>query len=121
MNPKKKNPHSKELVMLPLGGTGEIGMNCYCYGVGTADDREWLMVDLGVKFGEESDPGIDVVLPDVSFIAKNRKRLAGLVLTHGHEDHIGSVPWLWPQLKCPHLLHPLCRSPVEQEAQGTRA
>ncbi|MEP7173109.1 MAG: ribonuclease J, partial [Aestuariivirga sp.] len=101
MNAKKKSPHAKDLVLLPLGGTGEIGMNCYCYGVGAADDREWLMVDLGVKFGEESDPGIDVVLPDVSFIAKNRKKLAGLVLTHGHEDHIGSVPWLWPQLKCP--------------------
>ena len=54
-----------------------------------------------MKFGEDADPGIDVVLPDVSFIAKNRKKLAGLVLTHGHEDHIGAVPWLWPQLKCP--------------------
>ena len=101
MNPKKKYPPAKDLVMLPLGGTGEIGMNCYCYGTGSNDDREWLMVDLGVKFGEDSDPGIDVVLPDVSFIAKNRKRLSGLVLTHGHEDHIGAVPWLWPQLKCP--------------------
>src|SRR5436190_2496247 len=101
MNAKKKSPHSKDLVLLPLGGTGEIGMNCYCYGAGSNDDREWLMVDLGVKFGEDSDPGVDVVLPDVSFIAKNRKKLAGLVLTHGHEDHIGAVPWLWPQLKCP--------------------
>ena len=77
MNVKKKNPHARDLVLLPLGGTGEIGMNCYCYGAGSNDDREWLMVDLGVKFGEESDPGIDVVLPDVSFIAKNRKKLAG--------------------------------------------
>ena len=101
MNAKKKTVHTKDLVMLPLGGTGEIGMNCYCYGAGSGDDREWLMVDLGVKFGEDSEPGIDVVLPDVSFIAKNRKKLAGLVLTHGHEDHIGGVPWLWPQLKCP--------------------
>ena len=101
MNAKKKSPHANDLVMLPLGGTGEIGMNCYCYGTGSGDDREWLMVDLGVKFGEDSEPGIDVVLPDVSYIAKNRKKLAGLVLTHGHEDHIGGVPWLWPQLKCP--------------------
>ena len=100
MNAKKK-PHAKDLVLLPLGGTGEIGMNCYCYGAGSNDDREWLMVDLGVKFGEDSDPGIDVVLPDISFIAKNRKKLSGLVLTHGHEDHIGAVPWLWRQLKCP--------------------
>ena len=101
MNAKKKLSHDKNLVMLPLGGTGEIGMNCYCYGAGSDDDRVWLMVDLGVKFGDDADPGIDVILPDVSFIAKNRKKLAGLVLTHAHEDHIGSVPWLWPQLKCP--------------------
>ena len=101
MNAKKKTAHDKNLVMLPLGGTGEIGMNCYCYGAGSEDDREWLMVDLGVKFGEDAEPGIDVVLPDVSFIAKNRKKLSGLVLTHAHEDHIGGVPWLWPQLKCP--------------------
>lgn len=101
MTSKKKFDHSNDLVLLPLGGTGEIGMNCYCYGLGPAEKREWLMVDLGVKFGEDSDPGIDLVLPDVSFIAKNRKRLAGLVLTHAHEDHIGAVPWLWPQLRCP--------------------
>ncbi len=101
MNAKKKLSHDKNLVMLPLGGTGEIGMNCYCYGAGSDDDREWLMVDLGVKFGDDADPGIDVILPDVSFISKNRKKLAGLVLTHAHEDHIGSVTWLWPQLKCP--------------------
>ncbi|MBC8038778.1 MAG: ribonuclease J [Rhizobiales bacterium] len=87
--------------MLPLGGTGEIGMNCYCYGVGPAEDRQWLMVDLGVKFGEDSEPGIDVVLPDVSFIASDRRNLVGLVLTHAHEDHLGAVAWLWPQLQCP--------------------
>ena len=62
-------------MLLPLGGTGEIGMNCYCYGIGAADDREWLMVDLGVKFGEATEPGIDLVLPDVSFIAKNRNAI----------------------------------------------
>jgi ribonuclease J len=101
MNAKKKSDHDKSLVMLPLGGTGEIGMNCYCYGAGPDDHREWLMVDLGVKFGGDAEPGIDVILPDVHFIAKNRKKLAGLVLTHAHEDHIGGVPWLWPQLKCP--------------------
>jgi ribonuclease J len=101
MNAKKKPGLNKTLVMLPLGGTGEIGMNCYCYGAGPDDHREWLMVDLGVKFGGDAEPGIDVILPDVHFIAKNRKKLAGLVLTHAHEDHIGGVPWLWPQLKCP--------------------
>jgi ribonuclease J len=100
MNARKKST-AANFVMVPLGGTGEIGMNCYCYGSGPEDEREWLMVDLGVKFGGDSEPGIDVILPDVNFIAKNRKKLAGLVLTHAHEDHIGGVPWLWPQLKCP--------------------
>jgi ribonuclease J len=97
----KKSINRDGLVLLPLGGTGEIGMNAYAYGEGPARDREWLLVDLGVKFGEDSDPGIDVVLPDVSHLSLNRKRLAGLVLTHAHEDHIGAVAWLWPQLECP--------------------
>jgi ribonuclease J len=99
MNAKRKSAN-RELVMLPLGGTGEIGMNCYCYGTGTERDREWLMVDLGVKFGGEKEPGIDVILPDVGFITSNKNDLAGLVITHAHEDHIGAVPWLWPQLRC---------------------
>lgn len=101
MSAKKKFDHSNDFVLLPLGGVGEIGMNCYCYGTGPADDRDWLMVDLGVKFGEESEPGIDIVLPELGYIIAERKRLAGLVLTHAHEDHLGAVAWLWPQLRCP--------------------
>ncbi len=101
MNAKRKFDHGNDLVFLPLGGTGEIGMNCYCYGAGPADDRQWLMVDLGVKFGEESDPGIDVVLPDIGFMASEKASLHGIVLTHAHEDHLGAVAWLWPQLGCP--------------------
>lgn len=101
MNAKKKFDHSNDLVLLPLGGVGEIGMNCYCYGVGPADDREWLMVDLGVKFGDETEPGIDIVLPELGYIIGERRRLSGLVLTHAHEDHLGAVAWLWPQLNCP--------------------
>ncbi|TMJ36452.1 MAG: hypothetical protein E6G87_10210 [Alphaproteobacteria bacterium] len=61
MNAKKKFDHSNDLVLLPLGGVGEIGMNCYCYGIGPVESREWLMVDLGVKFGDETEPGIDIV------------------------------------------------------------
>lgn len=101
MNARRRAQLPSELVFLPLGGTGEIGMNCYVYGSGSADDRHWLMVDLGVKFGEETDPGIDVVLPDVGFISAEKSRLHGLVLTHAHEDHLGAVAWLWPQLECP--------------------
>jgi ribonuclease J len=101
MNAKKKFDHSNDLVLLPLGGVGEIGMNCYCYGIGPADDREWLMVDLGVKFGDETEPGIDIVLPELGYIIGERRRLSGLVLTHAHEDHLGAIAWLWPQLNCP--------------------
>jgi ribonuclease J len=100
MNAKRKSSTTEELVLLPLGGTGEIGMNCYAYGLGSERHRQWLLVDLGVKFGGDKEPGIDVVLPDISFISKNKKNLAGLVITHAHEDHIGAVPWLWPQLEC---------------------
>src|SRR5215470_16277670 len=91
-----------ELVFLPLGGASEIGMNCYLYGLGEADARRWLMIDLGITFPEgENDPGIDVILPDLRFIEEERASLAGLVLTHAHEDHIGAVAELWPRLKVP--------------------
>ncbi len=98
--------NDNELVFLPLGGTGEIGMNCnlYGYGPGAALSKtggQWIMVDLGVTFGRHSDPGIDVITPDIAFIEKRRKNLLGLLLTHGHEDHIGAVAHLWPRLKCP--------------------
>jgi ribonuclease J len=96
----KRSRGISELVMLPLGGTGEIGMNCYCYGSGPVEDRQWLMVDLGVKFGGEKEPGVDLILPDIGFITSNRDDLAGLVITHAHEDHIGAIAWLWPQLRC---------------------
>ncbi len=95
-----KRTAQEELVLLPLGGVGEIGMNCYCYGQGTARRRSWIIVDLGVKFGTEREPGIDVVLPDLSFMTAQKGDLHGIVVTHGHEDHIGAIAWLWPRLKC---------------------
>jgi ribonuclease J len=91
-----------ELVFLALGGIGEIGMNCYLYGLGPADARQWLMVDLGITFPEgENDPGIDVILPDLRFIEEERASLAGIVLTHAHEDHFGAVAELWWRLRVP--------------------
>ncbi|WP_045835626.1 ribonuclease J [Hyphomicrobium sp. 99] len=90
-----------ELVFAALGGLGEIGMNVYLYGFGPPRARSWLMVDLGVTFPHESEPGADVVLPDLRYIVAERKNLAGLVLTHAHEDHIGAVIDLWPSLECP--------------------
>jgi ribonuclease J len=92
----------EELVFMALGGIGEIGMNCYLYGLGPPDARKWLMIDLGITFPEgENDPGIDVILPDLRFIEEERANLAGLVLTHAHEDHLGAVIELWPRLKVP--------------------
>jgi len=85
------------LYFLPLGGTDEIGMNLYLYGV---DDR-WLMVDLGVGFGDEATPGIEIMMPDPDFIAERREDLVGIVLTHAHEDHFGAIQYLWPRLRCP--------------------
>jgi ribonuclease J len=91
-----------ELVFMALGGIGEIGMNCYLYGLGPAEARKWLMVDLGITFPEgENDPGIDVILPDLRFIEEERANLVGLVLTHAHEDHLGAVIELWPRLGVP--------------------
>lgn len=90
-----------ELVFVALGGLGEIGMNVYLYGFGPESARQWLMVDLGITFPGVDEPGADVVLPDLRFIAAEKKSLAGLVLTHAHEDHIGAVIDLWPSLGCP--------------------
>jgi ribonuclease J len=93
---------ASELVFMALGGIGEIGMNCYLYGYGPEDERRWLMVDLGITFPEgENDPGVDVIMPDLRFIAEDRANLAGLVLTHAHEDHFGAVAELWPRLQVP--------------------
>jgi ribonuclease J len=120
MNVKKKFDHSNDLVFVPLGGVGEIGLNCYCYGAGPADDRDWLMVDLGVKFGEESEPGIDIVLPELGYIIGERKRLAALVLTHAHEDHLGAVAWLWPQLRCPVYCTPFAAAILASKLKEAR-
>jgi ribonuclease J len=92
----------EELVFAPLGGVGEIGMNLSVYGLGTAARRSWLAVDLGVSFAaEEHLPGVDLILPDIRFLVAERKNLAGIVLTHAHEDHFGALLDLWPQLQVP--------------------
>ena len=107
-----------ELVFLPLGGSGEIGMNLNLLGYGPEEDRQWIIIDLGVTFGDERTPGIDVIMPDPAFILDHREQILGLVLTHGHEDHIGAVAHLWPQLRCPVFATPftaeLVRSKLEE-------
>lgn len=91
-----------ELAFVALGGAGEIGMNLNLYGYGRPPEgHQWLMVDLGVTFGDGSIPGVDVITPDPAFIVQRRDRLLGLVLTHAHEDHLGAVPYLWQRLGCP--------------------
>ncbi|MEA2794322.1 MAG: ribonuclease, partial [Bradyrhizobium sp.] len=89
-----------ELTFAPLGGVGEIGMNLSIYGLGNRHQRSWLAVDLGVSFGDEEHlPGIDLIMPDIRFLEKERKNLIALVLTHAHEDHFGAIIDLWPKLK----------------------
>lgn len=85
------------LLFLPLGGSGEIGMNLNLFAYG----GKWLMVDLGVTFGGEENAGVEVIMPDPAFIVERRKDLVGLVLTHAHEDHLGAVAYLWRKLECP--------------------
>ncbi len=91
-----------ELVLLPLGGAGEIGMNFNAYGFGPPDERKWIVVDCGVLFGRETDtPGVDLIMPDISYLAEMAEDVLAIVATHAHEDHIGAIGHLWPQLKCP--------------------
>ena len=90
-------PARDELLFLPLGGTGEIGMNLTLYG----HDGAWIAVDLGITFGGDDFPDHPVLMADPAFIAARRNHLAGILLTHGHEDHIGALPYLWQRLRCP--------------------
>jgi ribonuclease J len=91
------HPSPEGLVFLPLGGTGEIGMNLNLYGC----DGAWMAVDCGLGFAESARPDLDIMVPDPGYIAERRGDLLGLVITHAHEDHLGAVAWLWPQLQCP--------------------
>lgn len=123
--PPRHDAAASELVFCALGGLGEIGMNCYLYGTGPAKKRTWLMVDLGITFPEgDFEPGVDVILPDLRFVEDQQIAIAGLVLTHGHEDHIGAVIELWPRLKCPIYATPfvaaLLRAKQAEQQNRTR-
>ncbi len=105
------HPGPDDLLFLPLGGTGEIGMNLNLYG----HDGAWLMVDLGITFSRGEIPGVDVFMPDPAFIEEHRDKLAGIVLTHAHEDHIGAVPHLWPRLRAPLFATPFTAGLVRRK------
>ncbi len=109
------SPAAGELLFLPLGGAGEIGMNLNLYGYG----GKWLMVDLGVSFGDDAMPNIDVFMPDATFIEERRQDLVGLVLTHGHEDHLGAVQYLWQRLRCPVYATPFAASLLTAKLRET--
>ena len=95
------NLDTPELVFLPLGGCGEIGMNLNAYGYGPPHDRRWILVDVGVTFGDDSTPGIDLICADPEFLEDQADQIEAIFLTHAHEDHIGAVALLWPRLRAP--------------------
>ena len=89
-----------ELLFCPLGGSGEIGMNMNLFAYGKPDNQKWIMVDIGVTFADDTLPGIDLIYPDPGFIIDKKNDLLGIILTHAHEDHIGAIAHIWPQIKC---------------------
>ncbi len=106
-------PGKDDLFFLPLGGTGEIGMNLNLYG----HAGKWLMIDCGVTFGNDTAPGVDVIMPDPDFIERRRDNLVALVLTHAHEDHIGAVPYLWKRLRCPVYATPFTAAVLREKLE----
>ncbi len=90
----------EELLFCPLGGSGEIGMNMNLFAYGKPDNKKWIMVDIGVTFADDTLPGIDLIYPDPGFIIDKKNDLLGIILTHAHEDHIGAIAHIWPQIKC---------------------
>ncbi|WP_105431065.1 ribonuclease J [Neorhizobium sp. T6_25] len=115
--------NQEELVFLPLGGVGEIGMNLALYGYGTPEKRQWIMVDCGVTFPGPDLPGVDLVLPDIRFLASQRSHLKAMIITHAHEDHYGAMNDLWPGLNVPVYASPFTAGMLEAKRnyEGSRA
>ena len=90
----------EKLLFCPLGGSGEIGMNMNLFSYGDTGNQKWLIVDIGVTFADDTIPGIDLIYPDPGYIIDKKEDLLGIILTHAHEDHIGAIAHIWPQLKC---------------------
>jgi len=109
---------STQFVFLPLGGVGEIGMNLAMYGFGPDDNREWIVVDMGVSFAGPEHPGADLILPDIRFLEAEKHNLRGIVITHAHEDHYGALLDLWPRLKAPVYATPFTAGLLEAKRQS---
>ncbi|GBR59532.1 ribonuclease J [Acetobacter oryzoeni] len=105
-----------DLAFLPLGGTGEIGMNLNLYRLGDT----WLAIDCGIGFSGNDTPEAEILVPDPSFIVERRDKLAGLVITHAHEDHIGAVAHVWPMLQCPVYLTPFAAAVLRRKLAEAR-
>ncbi|NQV55021.1 MAG: ribonuclease J, partial [Rhodospirillales bacterium] len=110
----------EELLFVPLGGAEEIGMNFNLYGLGAPGRHKWLVVDMGITFGDDTTPAIDVIVPDPSFIEERRKDLLAIVLTHGHEDHLGAVPYLWKRFGCPVYATPFTAALLRKKMEAER-
>ena len=90
----------EELIFCPLGGSGQIGGNMNLYAYGNNENQKWIIIDTGVSFADDTVPGVDLIYPDPGFIIDKKDDLLGIVLTHAHEDHIGAISHIWPDLKC---------------------
>ena len=110
-------PAGDEILFVPLGGVGDIGMNCALYG----HAGRWILVDLGIMFGDETTPGIEVIVPDTAAAEAVRDRLDAIVITHAHEDHIGAVPHLWPELGAPVHVTPFSAAFLRRKLQDEGA
>lgn len=114
------------LIYLPLGGAGEIGMNCYVYGYGPEGRERLIVVDLGVTFPDmDTTPGVDLIMPDIAWLAERRDRIEAIFITHAHEDHVGALGHLWGQLRAPVYARPftalIAKSKLEEAGLSPEA
>src|SRR5499427_8973233 len=109
---------NEELVFASLGGVGEIGMNLALYGIGSERSKQWLIVDFGVAFAGDDLPGVDLIMPDIAYLIEERRNIAGIMLTHAHEDHFGALLDLWPRLRVPVYATPFTAALFEAKRLG---
>lgn len=107
-----------QFVFLPLGGVGEIGMNLGMYGFGPVDKKSWIVVDFGLGFARETQPGVDLIFPDIRFLESEKNNVLGIILTHAHEDHYGGLVDLWERVGAPVYATPFTAAMLEAKLDG---